>query len=111
MSTTSHVTINSDIEDDTVTDKICEYPPHVEGRVSIHIADLKSLEENEYLNDQIISKCFRFIVIFCKVQLQLADQEKQNKFTQSKFDIFFLHKLFSDFTKEIAGKMKKFTQV
>ena len=64
MSTTSHVTINSDIEDDTVTDKICEYPPHVEGRVSIHIADLKSLEENEYLNDQIISKCFRFIVIF-----------------------------------------------
>ena len=104
MSTTSHVTINSDIEDDTVTDKICEYPPHVEGRVSIHIADLKSLEENEYLNDQIISKCFRFIVIFCKVQLQLADQEKQNKFTQSKFDIFFLHKPFSSYYKGKWGQ-------
>ena len=94
MSTSSDITINSEI-DDTVTEQICEYPPHVEGRVSIHIADLESLEENEYLNDQIISKYFRFIVIFCKVQLQLADPEKHNKFAQSKFDIFFLNQPFS----------------
>jgi Ulp1 family protease len=58
MSTTSHVTINSDIEDEheQMSNKICEYPPNLEGRVSIFKIDLQSLEETQFLNDQIISK-------------------------------------------------------
>ena len=56
MSNISQVTINSDIDDDTISDKLCEYPPNVEGRVSLFTDDLKSLEENKFLNDQIISK-------------------------------------------------------
>ena len=39
------------------------------------------------------------------------DPEKQKKFTQSKFYIFFLHKPFSGFYKGNWGKMKKFTRI
>ena len=46
-----------------------------------------------------------------------ADLEKHEKFTQSKFDIFFLHKPFSGFYKgnrrqneEIYTDLKKITQ-
>ena len=64
MSTTSYVSINSDIEDNNEIDNLCEYPPNVEGRISISKADLQSLEENNFLNDQIISKCVSFFVFF-----------------------------------------------
>ena len=37
--------------------------------------------------------------------------EKHQKFTQSKFDIFFLHKPCLAFKKEIAGKMKTFAHI
>ena len=39
-----------------------------------------------------------------------TDPEKDKKFTQSEFIIFRLHKPFLAFTKETAGKMKRFTQ-
>ena len=57
MSTICHVTIDSDIEDDQDhrKDMLCEYPPNIEGRVPICIDDFKSLEEETFLNDQIIS--------------------------------------------------------
>ena len=64
MSTTSYVSINSDIEDNNEIDNLCEYPPNVEGRISISKADLQALEENNFLNDQIISKCVSFFVFF-----------------------------------------------
>ena len=65
MSTTSYVSINSDMDDnDDEIENLCEYPPNVEGRISISKADLQSLEENNFLNDQIISKCVSFFVIF-----------------------------------------------
>ena len=40
-----------------------------------------------------------------------TEKEKHKKFTQSKFDIFSYTSLFLAFTKEIAGKIKKFTQI
>ena len=40
-----------------------------------------------------------------------ADPEKHEKFTQSKFDIFFSHKPFSGFYNGNSGQMKKFTPI
>ena len=47
MPTYSLVIINSEIEVETDNDKLCEYPPNLEGCMSLCIADLKSLEAKD----------------------------------------------------------------
>jgi hypothetical protein len=47
----------------------------------------------------------------CVYLLIPGDLEKHKQFTQSKFDIFSYTRLFLALTKEIAGKIQKFTQI
>ena len=37
-------------------DLLCRYPPNAAGRVPVYIRDIETLEEETFINDQIISK-------------------------------------------------------